>query len=125
MSITYELLIKNINIENRSNLSNVVVQIGWDYIGTNENGITGTCNGRTTLTPDNVDPSTFIPYEQLSEDTVKAWVEASFEDQTSLYYRQYVEQQVLIKINENIKNSQQKESSDLPWAPPVSPTPTP
>lgn len=115
MTITYILAITKLETENYSSFSNVAVQVNWDYTGTNENGISGTCNGRTILTFDSIDPITFVPYDQLSEDLVKVWVNNSMDDQTSLYYREFAEAQVLYTINQKIKDL--REQPSLPWAP--------
>lgn len=115
MSITYNLLITKIETENYSNFSNVVVQTWWDYTGTDETGITGTCNGRTLLTTDNIDPATFVPYEELTPEVVSVWIQNSLDDQRSLYYREFAEMQILDQINQKKKNLQ--EQPDLPWAP--------
>jgi hypothetical protein len=115
MTITYTLAITKLETENYSSFSNVAVQVNWDYTGTNENGISGTCNGRTILTFDSIDPITFVPYDQLSEDLVKVWVNNSMDDQTSLYYREFAEAQVLYTINQKIKDL--REQPSLPWAP--------
>lgn len=114
MTITYSLTITKLETENYLNFSNVVVQTWWDYTGTNENGISGTCNGRTMLTSDNIDPGTFVPFDQLTPEIVSQWVENSMNDQRSLYYREFAEQQVLDQINQKIKDLQTQ--PDLPWA---------
>lgn len=115
MTITYNLVITKLETESYSDFSNVVVQTWWDYTGTNENGISGNCNGRTTLTTNNIDPSTFVPYDQLTPEIVCSWIESSMDDRTSLYYREFAENQIIDQINQKIKDLQAQ--PNLPWAP--------
>lgn len=114
MAITYKLIITKLETENYSTFSNAVVRVWWCYTGTDENGISGTCNGLTTLTSSNIKPETFVPYDQLTPEIVCLWVENSMDDQTSLYYREFSEIQVLAQINQKIKDLQ--EQPNLPWA---------
>jgi hypothetical protein len=118
---TYTLSITKLETENYSSFSNVVIQVSWDYTGTDENGVSGTCPGRSRITADTIDPATFIPYDQLSEETIKGWVETSLDNQTSLYYRSFVEAQVADKIAQKVKDLQ--EQPELPWGSPVPPVP--
>ena len=114
----YNLVIKKLHRQNYETFSNVVIQVEWEYTGTNDQGISGTCYGHSVFNANSVSSGSFVNYNELSEDIIKAWVEERLDDQTSLYYRKFVTSQINDDIAKKTNNLQQTEyDSDLPWAP--------
>lgn len=99
--------------------SNVIINVQWTCTGTDADGYEGTFNGATPLTVGDIDPATFVPYDQLTQALVLSWVQPIVENNES--YWQHINRVIQEKI------TAQKESITpdipLPWNP--IPTPTP
>lgn len=78
MAITYTWKITELKTKDVSpSQPNAVVQTYWEKVGTDENGNTGMFAGATPFTVDPTDDSgPFIPFEQLTEADVLAWVQS-------------------------------------------------
>lgn len=108
MSITYSWKITGIKTKTHLDIDNVVVQTYWEKTGVDENGNEGIFKGATPFSPEQIDPETHIPFEQLSEEQVISWIQ-------SIVVGHYEEH-----VNETIKKEIDKktfEISDavLPW----------
>ena len=99
--------------------SNVIMNVRWTYTGTDADGDVGTFNGATPLTVDNIDPATFVPYDQLTQALVLSWVQPIVENNED--YWAHINQQ----IDKQILAAKEQVNPDilLPWNP--TPTPTP
>ena len=78
MAITYTYDIHELKaVPSAGDLEQVITEVVYSYIGTNEDGITSMYPGRTTLpTPDSEE---FTPVEELTEELVIEWLEANAE----------------------------------------------
>lgn len=90
-----------------------VVQTYWKKIGTDADGNTGTFSGATPFDVDESAPD-YIPFENLTETDVLAWIQAvvvdSYEDHVNGQIQRQIDQQTVT-------------DADLPWAPPVEEAP--
>lgn len=107
MAITYSYQIHELKaVPTVGDLEQVVTEVRYSYIGTDENNITSTYPGRTLLpAPDSIN---FIPVDQLTEELVIQWLEANANlDTMKQAIEAHIEQQsgVIYK------------GSTLPWAP--------
>lgn len=111
MAITYTWKITGLKTKNiAEDKQNAVVQTYWQKIGTDENGNEGTFSGATPFTVDPSDESgPFIPFEQLTEEDVIAWIQTVVVGQ----YEEHVNGQIQKQINEKINPVIE---ADLPWA---------
>jgi hypothetical protein len=90
-------------------LTDVVTRVRYDYTGVEqENGLSAVFMGSTPVPPP-VDPSGFVPLQDLTEAEVVAWLEAVVEPSHM--------QSVIIKNIDNQINPK-FEPTPLPWAPP-------
>lgn len=84
MAITYTWKITGLKTQNKDDANNVVVQTYWEKIGTDENGNEGKFSGATPFSPKTIDSSSFVSFENLTEDTVLGWIKniviGSYED---------------------------------------------
>lgn len=112
MAITYTWKITGLKTKNiTEDKQNAVVQTYWQKIGIDENGNEGTFSGATPFTVDPTDESgPFIPFEQLTEEDVIAWIQTVVVGQYEEHVNGQIQKQIDEKINPVIE-------ADLPWAP--------
>lgn len=102
--------------------TNVIINVRWTCTGTDIDGYDGVFNGATPLSVDDIDPATFVPYDQLTQELVLSWVQPLVENNEAywIHINSVIQRQITAKkenANPNIP---------LPWNPaPPTPTPTP
>jgi hypothetical protein len=97
--------------------SNVVVNVRWDCTGTDAEGNQGTFNGATPLSVNDIDPSTFVPYDQLTQELVLSWVQPIV--MSNKDYWKHINEQ----IEKQIIAKKESITPDIPL--PWNPAPTP
>lgn len=107
MEITYSWKITGLKTTEVAGESNFVFQTYWEKTGTDELGNTGTFNGATPFKQD-PSQSTFIPFEQLTEEVVIGWIQAVVVGD----YEQHVNGQIAQQIQ--LKRTPVG-TPDLPW----------
>lgn len=119
MSITYTWKVTGVKTQKVgvNGTADAVVQTYWQKIGTDESGNTGTFSGATPFRKEDIDPATFVPFDQLTEEIVLGWIQAVVVGG----YGEHVDNQIQKQIDEKINAV---EEPSLPWAPPT-PTPEP
>lgn len=108
MAITYTWEITSLKTKTDGVNENAVVQTYWRKTGTDEHGHTGTFEGATPFSAANVPPEEFIPFEQLTEETVLNWIKSVVVGD----YEQHVNRRIQAKIDEHHVSQ-----PGLPWAP--------
>jgi len=111
MTITYTWKVTDLKIQDISpDRPKAVVQTYWEKHGTDENGNTGFFAGATPFTVDPNDESgPFIPFEQLTEADVLAWVQS----QVTGSYEEHVNSKIKEDIDE--KAGVVVDAPVLPW----------
>lgn len=107
MAITYTYDIHELKaVPSVGDLEQVITEVVYSYIGTDENGITSTYPGRTTLpTPDSEE---FTPVGELTPELVEEWLEANANlDVMKQAIEAHIEQQSGIVYK----------GATLPWSP--------
>lgn len=118
MTITYTWEVTGLKTTSTGGLTDAVVQTYWKKTGTDENGNEGTFSGATPFTVSNTPAGTFIPFEELTQETILGWIK-------SVVVGNY-EQHVNSKIAEQIaKNITPVVDNRLPWMPVVEAEPVP
>jgi hypothetical protein len=109
MAITYSYQIYELKeVPTLGDLNNVITEVRYSYVGTNEDGITSTYPGRTALPAP--DSEAFIPTAELTEENVIEWLEANANlEVMQAAIEQHIEQQ----------SGTIYRGSTLPWAPAV------
>ena len=121
MAITYTWKLTGLKKMDKSGIEGVVFQTYWKKIGTDENGNTGEFVGATPIPADSVVEDDFVPYEQLTEEIVLSWVKPVVIGS----YESHVNGVIAKQIAEKVSPTVQVDENQLPWAPPVTPTPVP
>lgn len=102
MSIQYSWEISSLEIAPSENgLSNVIKQVNWTYKATDG---TNTVSTSGALNLDNPDQSNFIPYQSVTFDTVKSWLNNQVDKQyLEIYLNSLLEKIAnnLILVNHN------------------------
>jgi hypothetical protein len=120
MALTYTWAITSLKKTTDGSVDNFVVQSTWTCTGTDEDGDSGTFNGATPFPLDSLDPTTFIPYEDLTEADVLGWIEAVVVGS----YKEHVDAQINKQIALIKDPVVEVPNGDFPWDEPT-PTPTP
>jgi hypothetical protein len=97
--------------------SNVIVNVQWTCTGEDADGSEGIFNGATPLTVGDIDPSTFVPYDQLTQELVLSWVQPIVMNNKD-YWKHINEQ-----IEKQIIAKKESVTPDIPL--PWNPAPTP
>jgi hypothetical protein len=108
MSLNYTFNITQLEIAptGSDGYPDVVTRARYNYVGVNENGYSGSFAGATPLPS----PSgSFIPFEDLTEEEVVAWLDVVAD-------KPHMQQQIQKQINNQI--DPQNVPAPLPWASP-------
>jgi len=108
MAITYTWEITSLRTKTEGENLDAVVQTYWKKTGTDENGNSGTFEGATPFSAASVPTGEFIPFAELTEETVLNWIKSVVVDD--------YERHVNTKIQEKI-DSAVIAQPELPWAP--------
>lgn len=111
MALTYTWKLTSLKKRNNGSLNGVVFQSYWQKTGSDENGHTGTFSGATPFDPAQVDPSTFVAFDQLTEATVLGWIQSV----VTGAYEDHVNQQIQQQIDEKINAQEQIDAGKFPW----------
>lgn len=111
MTITYTWKITGLKTKDVSDSkAGAVVQTYWEKTGTDENGNTGMFAGATPFTVDPTDDSgPFIPFDQLTEADVLAWIQAVVVGDYERHINDKIQQQIDEKIRPVV-------DAQMPWA---------
>jgi hypothetical protein len=76
MSTTYTWEITGLKkVDSTNGLQNAILEVMWKKIGTDtDTGIQGEFEGRTKFSPSQIDPSNFVPFNQLTAEQVIDWI---------------------------------------------------
>lgn len=106
--MNYKWEITSIKKKDTDNLSDVIFQVYWKKIGTDENGNIGEFSGATPLDTSNLNPEGFLNYTQLTEDVVLEWIKSIVVGD----YERHVNEQIQKKIDLNSNT----EINSFPWS---------
>lgn len=118
MSITYTWKVTSIKVKSKDELNDIIVQTYWEKIGTDEFGNEGKFSGATPFSEYDVDPGSFVPFDQLTEETVISWIKAIVVGE----YERHVHEVIAKQIDDKKFVVQDK---PLPWASTATVTPSP
>jgi hypothetical protein len=117
MALTYEWKLIGLKKQNTEELSDVIVGTQWTLTGTDTDGNTGTFNGATPFTIQDLNGDGFIDYRDLTEELVLDWVKNIVSGSTSSNYMNHINQQIQKQIDDVKFATITVSSSDLPWSP--------
>ena len=117
MALTYVYAVTSLKKTTDGSIDNAVVQSTWTCTGTDADGDSGVFNGATPFPLSSVDPDNFIPYEELTEADIIAWIQAVVVGS----YKDHIDGQINKQIA-LIKNPVvEVPNNELPWSPPTEP----
>jgi hypothetical protein len=93
MEITYTWKVDGIKTTEVAGEPNFVFQTYWDKTGTDELGNTGTFIGATPFKQD-PSQSTFIPFDQLTEEIVLGWIQSLVVNDYERHVNDQIEKQI-------------------------------
>lgn len=114
MAITYTWKVTSLKVKDEGDNTSAVVQTYWTKTGTDENGNTGVFAGATPFTSVNVPAGQFVPFDQLTEETVLGWIQSVVVGQYEEHVNGVIAKQIDQKVNV-------VKEVDLPWAPNLPP----
>lgn len=113
MSMTYEYDILRLRKTNTTTSNNIIVGIWWRATGTDSDGITGTFEANSMLPVDDLNPSNFVAYEDLTKEVVVGWIQnLTYLDNFQNYYKDLIKRQ----IDQKKYTAEDVEPADFPWA---------
>jgi len=105
--MTYTWKVTGVKTADTEDVTDAIVQTYWEKIGTDENGNQGTFSGATPFLQSSIDPETFVPYTELTEEIVLGWIQTVVVGS----YEEHVNEQIQKQINARNINT-----PGLPWA---------
>lgn len=119
-NITYTWKLTSMKKRNTGSLNEVVFQTYWTKTGTDANGNTGVFSGATPFEPEQIDPTNFTAFKDLTQEVVLGWIKAK----VTGAYEEHVNSHILRQIEEKINAAEEVVDGKFPWDPPT-PTPEP
>ena len=108
---TYVYEVTGIKVKDEGPNTNAVVQTYWKLTGTDKDGRSGTFSGATPFTSTTMpEGSTFVPFDQLTEETVIGWIQSVVEGDSG--YIEHIDRQIQKQINDMITPVVE---AALPW----------
>ena len=120
MALTYTWKIVSLKKQDDPSieLNDIIVQTYWECIGTDEDGNSGTFRGATPFKPDDIDPTNFTAYEDLTEAQVIGWIQDVVNG--SPVYKTHIDEQIMKQIDAVVNPKIEVDTDHLPWAQPSS-----
>lgn len=114
MAVTYTWEVTGIKTRTQTSADNqalegAIVQTYWKKIGTDENGNTGTFNGATPFTAENLNLADFTALSNVTEEQVLGWIKDRVVDEYERHVNQQIQKQIDAVINPITE-------ATLPWA---------
>lgn len=109
--LTYNWKLNSLKKTSAANLSNVVIGTTWTLTGTDADNYSGTFNGATPFKVAELDPSSFIDYNSLTEDIVLGWVQAVVVGS----YKDHIDEQINKQIRDKKNPVEEATGNNLPW----------
>ena len=111
MALTYNWKLNSLKKTSAANLSNVVIGTTWTLTGTDADNYSGTFSGATPFKVAELDPSSFIDYNSLTEDIVLGWVQAVVVGN----YKDHIDEQINKQIRDKKNPVEEATGNNLPW----------
>ena len=111
MALTYNWKLNSLKKTSAANLSNVVIGTTWTLTGTDADNYSGTFSGATPFKVAELDPSSFIDYNSLTEDIVLGWVQAVVVGS----YKDHIDEQINKQIRDKKNPVEEASGNTLPW----------
>lgn len=109
--LTYNWKLNSLKKTSAANLSNVVIGTTWTLTGTDADNYSGTFSGATPFKVAELDPSSFIDYNSLTEDIVLGWVQAVVVGN----YKDHIDEQINKQIRDKKSPVEEATGNNLPW----------
>lgn len=109
--LTYNWKLNSLRKTSAANLSNVVIGTTWTLTGTDADNYSGTFSGATPFKVAELDPSSFIDYNSLTEDIVLGWVQAVVVGS----YKDHIDEQINKQIRDKKNPVEEATGNNLPW----------
>lgn len=94
MALTYSWQLTGLQKKSVGTLNDVIVGVRWTLTGTDEDNVSGKFEGSTPLNINSINPNTFIPYTDLTEENVLSWIQGSVNG----YYKNHIDEMINSQI---------------------------
>lgn len=115
MTLTYTWAVTAVTSKTVTDLTDVIANVRWSYTGTDTTGTEGVFNGATPIETKNIDPTTFVPFDKLTEELVLSWVKPIVTGDAQ--YWKHINDAVDTQITAKAANV--THDAPLPWSPPT------
>lgn len=113
---TFEWKIKGIRKVDTEGMEGVIIGTQWICKGIDENGYSGSFAGATPFKLAEMDENNFIPYSELTEETVLNWIKNSVSGSGPKNYWDHISERINKEIRDTVSPVVKLEGVDLPWA---------
>jgi len=113
--LTYEWKLTGLRKVDSGGLDGIVIGTNWNLKGVDGDGYSGSFTGATPFKVENLNTSSFTPYNELDENTILTWVKGVvFESAT---YWEHINTQILKSVRDTKSPVVILTENDLPWSP--------
>ena len=113
--LEYEWKLVGLKKVNSGGLDDIIMGTNWTLKGTDEDGFSGTFTGATPFKVEDLNTSSFTPYNELDESTVLSWIKDVVFSQPS--YWEHINSRILKSVRDVKSPVVSIGESELPWAP--------
>ena len=117
MGFTYEWKLTGLKKQNTNTLTDVIVGTNWKITATDEDGNSGTFNGATPFTVEDLNGDGFVDYRDLTEELVIGWVKNYVSGSAPSNYMSHINQQIQKQIDTVKFATLDVGAADMPWSP--------
>ena len=109
MALSYTWKITGMKTATSADVSDAVVQVYWIKTGTTKDGISGSFNGATPFDLHSIDPTKFIPMNELTEELVLGWIQSIVVGSYDTHVEDVIQREIKAKTVTVV-------DAELPWA---------
>lgn len=101
-------MIHSITKRTINGIDDVIFTVVWEKFGIDSDGYSGSIKAAANFTIDEIDESSFVPYEELTEENVVNWLRNSIDEES-------VNQGIEVEIEKSRSNWVQVNKGNFPW----------
>lgn len=90
----YTWKIDHISVKNSGDLQDAVFRVHWWKSGVDEDGNEGRYYGASQFDLSNLDPETFVPFDEITEDIMLGWITSSITAEIEMHHNAMIQKAI-------------------------------